>query len=326
MLDRTQLDLWFGTKGPSNANIIIVGESWGSEEARAQRPFVGSSGTELNRILAHAGLNPLDILFTNVVAAQPQGNETWRFFEPKATWNGTRIGGLAPTDLVRSELSRLYRQILHSPRSLVIATGNYALWALSSVTGSKVLAQSNGRPIAKELQTWAPSGIMDWRGSMCYCEPHEAFFSPGMSTSDFAHIQLLPIVHPAAIMRAWYMRDPTIHDLKTRVPLALKKDWRPPMTSSSPPLLSNSQQSSKDGSDELIVPIRTEYELQQILKRLVASSPASVLPTPQLSQSLYRSYRELVKAALNLILSIAWEKKLNSSISSENSSPTQTSK
>jgi uracil-DNA glycosylase family 4 len=84
MLDRTQLDLWFGTKGPSNANIIIVGESWGSEEARAQRPFVGSSGTELNRILAHAGLNPLDILFTNVVAAQPQGNETWRFFEPKA--------------------------------------------------------------------------------------------------------------------------------------------------------------------------------------------------------------------------------------------------
>lgn len=227
MLDKTavQSDLWFGTRGPPDAPIVLVGESWGAEEARAQRPFVGSSGTELERILQNAKVDSTKILFTNVVAAQPSGNETWRFFEPKSL-APARVGGLAPGHLVRSEVARLYSQILSYPRQLVISTGNYALWALSHITGSKVLTQSNGRKIASEFQTWTPSGILDWRGSMWFCEPHTELLPSGATAEQFGGIKLLPIVHPAAIMRAWYLRDPTIHDLRNRVPQALRDDWR----------------------------------------------------------------------------------------------------
>lgn len=219
-------DLWFGTRGPRDAKIVFVGESWGEAEKAKQLPFVGSSGTELDRILANAKLESSEILFTNVVSAQPRGNEMWRFFEPKATFQGKRIGGLAPNPLVSSEISRLYQQILSSPRSLVIASGNYALWALSQVTGSKVLDKSNNKKIPEELRTWAPSGIISWRGSMWYCSPHEEFFPAGMSHNQWKDTKLLPVVHPAAIMRAWYLRDPTIHDLRQRTPLALQDDWR----------------------------------------------------------------------------------------------------
>lgn len=216
-------DLWYGTSGPHNAPIVIVGESWGSEEAALKRPFVGSSGQELTRMLSHAGLSRADILFTNMVAEQPHGNETFRFFTPKAsiTSNTQRVAGLFPSDLVRGEVGRLYRQLAAWPRSLVIATGNWSLWALSGRSGTEVIREANGRKVPPELQTYGPTGITLWRGSMLYCEPHPEF-------GDIpAQTKLLPLIHPAAILRQWSMRDVTIHDLKKRVPLALKNDWRP---------------------------------------------------------------------------------------------------
>lgn len=118
-------------------------------------------------------------------------------------------------------MPRLYEQIAAHPRSLVIAAGNYALWALSGITTTKLLAQSNNKKIPPELQTWAPGGITTWRGSMLYTDPIPEFGS-------FPQTKLLPVVHPAAIMRAWYLREPTIHDLRVRVPMALRDDWRRP--------------------------------------------------------------------------------------------------
>jgi len=53
---------------------------------------------------------------------------------------------------------------------------------------------------------------MDGRGSMTY---------------PLAGDQCPPIVHPAAILRQWALRAITVHDLKARVPLALRGDWRP---------------------------------------------------------------------------------------------------
>jgi len=68
---------------------------------------------------------------------------------------------------------------------------------------------------------------MDWRGSMWYAEPHPEFFPEGMTLKDWKEVRVLPIIHPAAILSTWYLRDVTIHDLKTRVPMALRRDWRP---------------------------------------------------------------------------------------------------
>lgn len=230
-------DLWYGTDGPHDAEIVIVGESWGVEELKEKKPFVGSSGTELNRMLDECGIDRRKCLVTNVVADRPPGNETFRFFVPKEQKPKLRINGIAPTPQVVSEIQRLYRQITHAPRKLVILTGNWSLWALSHRTSAKVLSESNGKKIPLEQQTWAPGGIMDWRGSMWYCEPHHEFVTNIGQKEVLQNTQMLPLIHPAAIMRSWYNRAPTVHDLKSRVPLALKGDWRPrvaPITLSPP--------------------------------------------------------------------------------------------
>lgn len=218
-------DLWFGTSGPQNAKIVLVGESWGFEEAQAKVPFVGTSGTELNRMLAEAKLNRDEILCTNVIAARPPNNETWRFCHPAITKPPIRINGIAAGPELRSEVSRLYGQITAHPRSLVIATGNWSLWALSQVTKAKVLSESNNKTIPKDLRTWVPTGIQAWRGSMTFVQPHKELLN-GLPYESLANTYLLPLIHPAAIMRSWEDRAPTVHDLKARVPLALRNDWR----------------------------------------------------------------------------------------------------
>lgn len=206
---QTSPDLWYGTSGPRDARIVIVGEAWGREEAGVRLPFVGASGMELTRMLADAGLSRDDCLLTNVVAARPPDNEMWRLFDGK-----TELRGLYPSDFVLSELRRTHSQILAFPRALVIATGNYALWAMSNVTGNFPIPNSNG--------VRAPNGIMNWRGSMIMTE-----------TLDGHALPLLPIIHPAAILRDWPQRYITVHDLRSRVPMALAGDWQ----ASAPPVL-----------------------------------------------------------------------------------------
>lgn len=226
-------DLWYGTRGPADAKIVLVGEAWGFEEAQQKKPFVGTSGTELNRMLAEARIDPSEVLFTNVVADRPQQNEMFRFFIP-SDQKPTRIGGVAPTDLVRNEVRRLYEQIASYDRAVVIAAGNWPLWALSQQSDVKKLRESNGRKIPIEQQTWAPTGIGKWRGSMWYIEPHKEFL-PHAPQADapasdlekaLRSTYLLPIIHPAAIMRDWTQRAVTVHDLRSRVPMALRRDWR----------------------------------------------------------------------------------------------------
>lgn len=208
-------DLWFGTSGPHDAEIVIVGESWGAEEAAAKQPFVGTSGNELDRMLAVAGIDRRQCLVTNVVPQRPQSNEMWRFFHPKTTPSGHPIHGLDPHGNVRAGLTALYTQLEAFPRKLIIAPGNYALWALApSCISTSVLRESNRRKVDKELAPLVPSGIGSWRGSM--------WFTETLPTRT----PLLPIYHPAAIMRQWSWRDVTIHDLK-RHKQALTNDWRP---------------------------------------------------------------------------------------------------
>lgn len=237
-------DHWYGTDGPHDAGVVIVGESWGAEEAIQKKPFVGSSGTEYNRILDECNIDRRKVFMTNMVAERPQSNETYRLFIPSIL-KPQRIDGLAPSEQVKSEIRRLYRQIVCYPRKVVVATGNWSLWALSKgTTGHKKLAEANRRKIPPELQTWAPSGIQDWRGSMLYINPHPEFCENREQEERLKKIRLLPVIHPAAIMRAWDLRAPTVHDLKTRIPMALRDDWRPnpPPTIWAPPTFEQATQ------------------------------------------------------------------------------------
>lgn len=225
-------DLWYGTRGPHGARIVLVGESWGSEEARQVRPFVGESGKLLESMLTSAGVKPDEILFTNVAAAQPQGNEMWRFFTPRDSHPGARVRGVAPTDFIYTELTRLYQQIAFAPRSLIICAGNWSLWAFFDRLKTKIVAESNNRPVPKELQTWVPEGIQTWRGSMLRSNPLPEANPP----EGVRGLKLLPIVHPAAIMRQWDLHETTIHDLRARVSAALKSQpWEAVDTLLAPP-------------------------------------------------------------------------------------------
>lgn len=206
----TSPNLWYGTSGAPDAKIVIVGEAWGFEEHLAKVPFMGSSGSELTRILAEAGISRADCLLTNVFAGRPPNNEFFRYFD-----GPNELRGLYPNDDVLSELRRLHEQLRSHPRTLIIATGNYALWALSLCTNASSVP---GNPGFK-----APTGIMSWRGSMIFTEESVC----GIRTP------LLPIIHPAAIMRDWSLRYITVHDLRARVPMALAGNWVNP----TPPVL-----------------------------------------------------------------------------------------
>lgn len=187
---------------------MLVGESWGSEEAAQKRPFVGSSGQELDRMLAEAGIDRRAVLCTNVFNAQPEENEAWHFFADNSQ-PGPLLRGLRTTPFVQSELSRLHQQILSQKRDLVVAAGNYSLWALSDCCSKSSISTGNGATVN------VPTGITSWRGSM-------------LESTLIPQQKLLPIIHPAAIMRAWYQRAVTVHDLRTRIPSALQNVWRPP--------------------------------------------------------------------------------------------------
>jgi uracil-DNA glycosylase len=205
----TPRDLWYGTLGPHDAEIAIVGESWGLEERLAELPFVGQSGKELERMLSEVGIDRREVFTTNVFSAQPPGNEAWKFFLPNPA--PPNLKGLAASPFALQEYHRLHAQLQAMPSlRLVIVAGNYALWALTDgCTSIASISTGDG------ATTRVPGGITSWRGSML------------VGTGSIAGKALLPIIHPAAIMRAWYQRAVTVNDLRARIPQALKNDWRP---------------------------------------------------------------------------------------------------
>lgn len=159
-------------------------------------------------MLIEAGINPDECFSTNLIAAHPQENETWRFFEPgPATYRG-----LAPTPFAKSELERLWEQLRTIRPQIVIAAGNWSLWATTDCASTSTVPNGLGATVR------VPAGITSWRGSQLISG----------TVPNLPSLRVLPILHPAAILRAWYQRAVTVHDLRTRVPLALRGMWEPP--------------------------------------------------------------------------------------------------
>ena len=66
-------------KGPTKADIVIVGEAPGQEEELRGEPFVGAAGYELTKMLREAGINLDECYITNVCKYRPPANkmEQW---------------------------------------------------------------------------------------------------------------------------------------------------------------------------------------------------------------------------------------------------------
>jgi uracil-DNA glycosylase len=61
-------------EGALDSRVVFVGEAPGRREDDTGRPFVGSAGKLLDRLLMKAGLNRVDVFITNVVRCRPPGN------------------------------------------------------------------------------------------------------------------------------------------------------------------------------------------------------------------------------------------------------------
>lgn len=187
-------DIWTGTRGSRSAPIMVIGEAYGDSERAAGRPFVGASGQELGRMLREGGLNEDDCFFTNLINVKPNANEFTQFLIP----NDKGVRGqydVRPTVQLQESLRKLDAQIEAVVPRLIIACGNWPLWYL---TGKANIKTQDGYRVA--------TGIDSWRGSQLYLSQErsaKAYCPP-----------VLPVYHPAAIVRMWPWRRITVQDFR----------------------------------------------------------------------------------------------------------------
>src|SRR5208282_305730 len=140
-------------EGPIPARILICGESPGWDEERLQRPFVGVSGQELDRMLGDSGISRGECYITNVARIRPKGNDINQFIaqsKKEVTSDHIEFRGKFVTKEIIEGVQLLITEIEMVQPNIVIALGNVAMWVL---TGK-----------------W---GIQRWRGSMIYCDTEE---------------------------------------------------------------------------------------------------------------------------------------------------------
>jgi DNA polymerase len=68
-------------EGDLDADIMIIGEAPGKQEAETGRPFVGRAGQFLDELLASVGIERHEVYITNVVKDRPPNNRAPRVGE-----------------------------------------------------------------------------------------------------------------------------------------------------------------------------------------------------------------------------------------------------
>jgi uracil-DNA glycosylase family 4 len=133
-------------EGPRPARLMIVGESPGREEESEGRPFIGQAGQLLDRAIEVSPLRREEIFITNAVKVKPRGDKSKFFFE-----------GGAPTPAYLGGIIELGQEIQEVQPNIILAFGNYALWALTQETG---VFEKRGSPIRAKLgQAWVIPSI-----------------------------------------------------------------------------------------------------------------------------------------------------------------------
>lgn len=181
--------------GPSNAHLMIVGEAWGRYEEEKQRPFVGPSGDELNRMMQEAGLHRSQAFCTNVVNAMPPYGMIDRWVTKKRkdmTPTMRKCRDWMAEPIVFEGIRAMLNEINLVRPNVIVALGNTALWALTGHTG-----------------------ILKWRGSQLHTDIPFELWTDGMrEEGKRLHIKVIPTIHSAAVLREWTYRQTVVHDLK----------------------------------------------------------------------------------------------------------------
>lgn len=123
-------------EGSGRSGVVLVGEAPGAKEDALGRPFVGSAGKLLDRMLRIAGLARSEVFITNVVKCRPPGNRP-----PK------------PAE-VRACARHLRLQLNIIAPELVCTMGNSALRALVDPKGN--ITRLRGRIVEKDGRRYLP--------------------------------------------------------------------------------------------------------------------------------------------------------------------------
>lgn len=212
------------TNGPRDARVVLVGEAWGASEYNARQPFVGTSGQELNRMLREAGIPRETVLCCNVISEQPPNNDFTHFLftnkEVKEGLAGKPYHGIYPKPSLWNSINALWNLLSTVNPDLVLAAGNIPLHILTPHCAVRTFSPKSAFTQPKRSVKY-PAGIASWRGSQTYSRDHNG-----------RTYRVLPIIHPASIIREWSNRSITVHDLRSRAGRFLRGDlsWEAPPT------------------------------------------------------------------------------------------------
>lgn len=120
-------------EGPANAKVMLIGQAPGRNEDIERRPFIGTSGKFLDKLIHIAGLNRKDIYIASVV----------QFFPPK-----NRLPTREETSLC-SEF--LFRQIKMVNPKVIVLLGSVAC---KTVLGVDKIASVHGTVVKRDGITY----------------------------------------------------------------------------------------------------------------------------------------------------------------------------
>lgn len=165
--------------GPPDAKIMLIGESWGHNEALAfartgkHTPFCGQAGELLDKLLHAVGISRSSIYVTNVIREQPPNNDASCFIR------FNRDGSPSYTPEYLAYERYLYDEIASIKPNVLVPTGNIPLYALCRKTA-----------------------ITKRRGSILD------------ATINNITYKVIPTIHPAAALRQYIWTHFIAHDLK----------------------------------------------------------------------------------------------------------------
>ena len=117
-LCNSRIQVVFGSGNP-NADILLIGEAPGSNEAKKGIPFCGMSGKILDELLASCGMIREEIFITNTILCRPPNNRN-----PKK-------------EEVASCRTRLDKLITVMQPKVIVTIGNFATDRIIGKTGIK---------------------------------------------------------------------------------------------------------------------------------------------------------------------------------------------
>ncbi len=154
--------------------IMVVGESPTDKDEIARRPFTGPPGDLLNSHLSRNGILRSQCWLTNVCKYRPPGGKLGSWFS--GATNNPQYWRIT------EGVNELWDEIKSYNPTIILALGNFALWALTGLGGP---SKESG---------WA--GITKYRGSLL---PSIAVQVVG----GIRQYKVLPTYHPQFVHRQW---------------------------------------------------------------------------------------------------------------------------